>query len=91
MQSNTKENPKDVITKKLKKGEIGLQKKEDVTVCKWKDKRDVLTISNMHLLEMVEVKNRNGKIMMKPNIVKDYNAGMSEIDRSDDILLFCFT
>ena len=40
---------------------------------------------------MVEVKNRNGKIMMKPNIVKDYNAGMSEIDRSDDILLFCFT
>ena len=39
---------------------------------------------------MVEVKNHNRKIMMKPNIVRDYNAGMSGIDQSDDIWLFCF-
>ena len=28
--------------------------------------------------------------MMKPYIVRDYIAGMSGIDQSDDILLFCF-
>ena len=88
LRSNRKENPKDVITKKLKKGEMVWRRKEDVTVCKWKDKRDVLTISNMHRVEMVEVKNRNGKVMMKPNIVRDYNAGMSGIDRSDQMISY---
>ena len=52
---------RDAITKKLKKGEMVWKRKEDVTVCKWKDKRDVLTNSNMHRVEMVEVKNHNGK------------------------------
>ncbi|KAK9703402.1 Transposase IS4 [Popillia japonica] len=59
-----------------------------VTVCKWKDKRDVLTISNMHSVEMVEVSNRNGKVSMKPNIIRDYNKGMSGVDRSDQMLSY---
>ena len=46
--SNRKENPKDVMTKKLKKREMVWRRNDDVTVCKWKDKRDVITISNMH-------------------------------------------
>ena len=49
----------------------------DITVCKWKDKREVLTISNAHQAEMVSVSNRRGKEKMKPNIVKDYNEAMS--------------
>lgn len=32
---------------------------------------------------MVSVTNRRGGKKMKPNIVKDYNEGMSGIDRSD--------
>ena len=88
LRSNRKENPKDVITKKLKKGEMIWRRNEDVTVCKWKDKRDVSTISNMHRVELVEVRNRNGKVTMKPNIVRDYNAGMSEVDRSDQMLSY---
>ena len=61
---------------------------DDVTVCKWQDKRDVITISNMHRVEMVEVRNRNRKVMMKPNIVRNYNAGMSGVDRSDQKLSY---
>ena len=60
----------------------------DVIVCKWKDKRDVLIISNKHRVEMVEVSKRNGKVMMKPNIVRDYNDGMSGVDRSDQMLSY---
>ena len=37
---------------------------------------------------MVEVKNRKGKVMIKPNIVRDYNAGMTGVDRSDEMLSY---
>ena len=37
---------------------------------------------------MVEVRNRKRKVMIKPNIVRDYNAGMSGVDRSDQMLSY---
>ena len=61
LQRNRKENPKDAITKKLKKGEMVWRRNDDGTVCKWKDKRDVTTISNMHRVKMVEVRNQSRK------------------------------
>lgn len=88
LRSNRKENPRDLVSRKLKRGECIWQQNGPVTVCKWKDKRDVLSISNMHVVEMVEVANRNGKISMKPNIIRDYNNGMSGIDRSDQMLSY---
>ena len=57
-------------------------------VSKWKDKRDVLTISNKHKLELVPVKNKRGEVRMKPNTERDYNNGMSGIDRSDQIFSY---
>ena len=77
------------MTKKLKKREMVWRRNDDVTVCKWKDKRDVITILNiLNWVEMVEVRNRKGKVMIKPNIVRDYNAGMSGVDRSDQMLSY---
>ncbi|XP_018578612.1 piggyBac transposable element-derived protein 4-like, partial [Anoplophora glabripennis] len=86
LRSNRKGLPKDFITKKLKKGEVTWCRHESVVLCKWKDKREVVTISNMHKVQSVEVQNRNGKISIKPNIIKDYNNGMSGVDRSDQML-----
>jgi hypothetical protein len=83
-----KENPKEIVKKKLKKGEHTWMRSESVVVCKWKDKRDVLTISNMHQVQIVDVANRNGKISKKPNILRDYNNGMSGIDRSDQMVSY---
>ena len=40
---------------------------------------------------MVEVRNHNGKVIMKPNIARDYNAGMSGVDRSDQMLPYYST
>ena len=57
-----------------------------IIVCKWKEKREVLTISNAHNSEMVKVSNRRGKEKMKPNIVQDYSNSMSGIDWSDQRL-----
>lgn len=83
-----KENPKDVVQKKLGKGEHCWKRSGPVIVCKWKDKREVLTITKMHRMEMVNVTNRNLKVSQKPNIVRDYNNGMSGIDRSDQMLSY---
>lgn len=46
LRSNRKFNPKDVINAKLKKGEIKSRQNDNyMVVMKWKDKRDVLTLS----------------------------------------------
>ena len=62
---------------------------ETVPVCKWKDRRDFLTISNKHSVEKVDVKNKRGQVREKPNITRGYNDGMAGIDRSDRILSYC--
>ena len=59
-----------------------------VVVCKWKDKSDVLTISNAHTPQIATVTNRLGIENQKPNIVRDDNHSTSGIVRSDQILYF---
>ncbi|KAL2735623.1 PiggyBac transposable element-derived protein 4 [Vespula squamosa] len=67
----------------------GLTKKKKKIVLllyvKWKDKREVLTIPNVHVVEMVKIFNYNGTLSMNPNIIRNYNQG---IDRSDQILSY---
>ena len=74
---------------KLKKGDFVWRRSDDVVVSKWKDRREVLTISNKHTSpEMVPTTNRRGDQKMKPNIVRYYNDGMSGIDRTDQMLSY---
>ena len=80
--------PTNVLRKKLKKGEMTWGCNKEVTVAKWKDKREVLMISNAHNPKMVEVKNKHGRLKMKPDVVRDYNQGMSGVDRSDQMLSY---
>ena len=51
---------KKVMSAKLKKGKMKWMSLDDITVAKWKDKRDVHVISNAHKPEMVPVANRRG-------------------------------
>lgn len=88
LRSDRKRNPLEVVKKKLKKGEHEWRRSGSVVVCKWKDKRDVLMISNMHKVEMVPVTNRHAQEKMKPNILRDYNNGMSGVDKSDQMLSY---
>uniref|UniRef100_A0A1B0BXL7 PiggyBac transposable element-derived protein domain-containing protein n=1 Tax=Glossina palpalis gambiensis TaxID=67801 RepID=A0A1B0BXL7_9MUSC len=78
-----KGNLKNLVKKKLNQGDSEWLRSVSIMVNKWKDKRNVLTISNMHKGEMVQVQNKNGKISTKPDTVRDYTLGMAGIDRSD--------
>ena len=88
LRKDRKRNPEGVKKVKLNKGEVIWRSQNDVTVCKWKDKRDMLTISNAHVPQMVKVTNCQGKEKDKPNTVRDYNNSMSGIDRSDQMLSY---
>ena len=57
LRTDRKRNPESVISKKLKEGEMVWCSLNDITVCKWKDKIEVLTISNAHQAKMVSVSN----------------------------------
>lgn len=46
--ANRQKELKKNVNKKLKKGEMIWERFDDVVICKWKDKRGVLTISNIH-------------------------------------------
>ena len=64
------------------------KRSNDAVVCKWNNKRDVVTISNRHSVEMVPVPNKHGQLTTKPNTVRDYNNGMSGVDWSDQMFSY---
>ncbi|RZB38861.1 DDE Tnp 1 7 domain containing protein, partial [Asbolus verrucosus] len=54
LNAKRKGNPKEVLQEKLKKGEITTQYVKNIIIGKWKDKRDVLFISNEYNCTMIE-------------------------------------
>ena len=86
LRGDRKRNPSQVVGKKLRKGEMVFMSLGDVSVTKWKDKRDVCVISNAHVPTIMDSVNRHGKSKRKPNVVHIYNNHMSGIDRSDQML-----
>lgn len=91
LQQNREGNPTVVVQQKLKKGESVSRQKGDVTVMKWRDKRNVLTISTTNGPEFEVVTNRRGNPVNKPSMVVAYNKSMSGIDRSDQMISYYST
>ena len=83
-----KDNPKDLVKKRPRKEKLDWMGSVKVVVCKWKDKWNVLTITNMHQIEMADVANRNGKLAEKPSTVRNDNNGMAGIDRADQMFSY---
>ena len=86
LRTDRKSNPKECTKAKLKQGDFISRSREGVVVAKWKDKRDVPMLCNLHSLQMIEVTNRRGEKKMKPNIIKDYNQYMSGEDRAEQMV-----
>ncbi|CAG5044172.1 unnamed protein product [Parnassius apollo] len=85
---NRKHLPKDLVTQKLKKGEIIATETTDekIGVTKWKDKRVVTTLSTVHSAKkMTAVKTKRGQVIFKPDSVVDYNTGKSSIDETNHL------
>lgn len=85
LRSNRKSNPRNLVKRKLKRGQHFWVRRKQVYVSKWKDKRDVLVITTRNHPQMVSVKNRFGKEQIKPIEVSTYNDHMSGIDRCDQM------
>nr|CAI5828977.1 unnamed protein product [Callosobruchus analis] len=85
LRSNRRGNPKQLVKKKLKKGEHFWLPKKYVYISKWKDKRDVLMITTRNHPQLITSKNRFGKEKVKPEEVVVYNDHMSGIDRCDQM------
>jgi hypothetical protein len=64
-------NPIEVVSSKLKKGEIiARENKKGVVILKWKYKRDVLMLFSKHSAEKVTIK-KNNKTTEKPEMIVD--------------------
>ncbi len=91
LRTNRKGFPKRVIKKSLKVGEQAWARKGQVYISKWKDKRDVLSITTGHPVDIITVQNRHGQDKKKPQHVHQYNMYMSGIDRADQLMSYYLT
>ncbi|CAK9832752.1 PiggyBac transposable element-derived protein 4 [Anthophora retusa] len=87
---NRKNMPKDLATIKLKRTEAISRSCNGILAAKWKDKKDIYLLSIKHKkIEMIEVEKKrwkNNNTITKPNIVLEYNNGMSGVDLQDNYL-----
>lgn len=85
---NRKGNPKEVTKKKLKKGDHVWQRKNEIYISKWKDKRDVTIITTKYHPQIVTSTNKYGQQKLKPIEIVNYNEKMSGVDRCDQMVSY---
>lgn len=89
LRANWKNNPQEVIKKKLNKGEM-IQRftQEGTCIMKWRDRRDVLVISTEYDGTLVEEIYKKGNQITKPKAILQCNKFMGAIDHSDQMLSY---
>lgn len=88
---NRKNLPVKVVKAKLKRGQYIWQRRGNIVVMKWKDKRDVLAISTQHKPQMITITDKRRREREKPKIILDCNKNMSGIDRADQMVSYYVT
>ncbi|GFU28938.1 piggyBac transposable element-derived protein 4 [Trichonephila clavipes] len=78
-----KDVPKELLSKKIDKGQMIAYQRGKVCVMKWMDKKAVCLISTIHNPEMVQVQSHKNEIRRKPKAVMEYNNTMGGVDRLD--------
>ncbi|GFN97637.1 PiggyBac transposable element-derived protein 4 [Plakobranchus ocellatus] len=79
--------PRDFMNKPLATGEMDFRRQNQVSVIRWKDKREVNILTTKHLPEMVEHRTRTD-VKMKPTAVIDYSANMCGVDLNDQLIAY---
>jgi hypothetical protein len=77
--------PKDIGPKslKMKKGDIVTRVRGNLRAVRWKDKRDVYILTNMHDPPVEGNFSDESGCAIKPTVVEDYNTYMGFVDKSD--------
>ncbi|XP_018567257.1 piggyBac transposable element-derived protein 4-like [Anoplophora glabripennis] len=87
LRSNRKNNPTEVVKKKLKKGEQIVQyTSQGICVTKWKYRRDILAISSEYNAQMEFDTTQQEK--QKPNLISRYNQFMADVDHCDQMMSY---
>jgi hypothetical protein len=89
LRGNRRGLPKEIVQKKLKKGEICGKQKNCVKVIKWHDKRSVLMLTTVptHDASLADTGKltRTGEAIKKPECVISYNKAKKGVDYSDQM------
>ncbi|XP_050309162.1 piggyBac transposable element-derived protein 4-like [Anthonomus grandis grandis] len=86
LKKNRRNNPKEVINKKLERGEIfSRESNTGVIVSKWQEKQEILTLSTKHLGNLIKVSSGRNPEAEKPDVIVDYNKCKSFIDLCDEV------
>ena len=77
--------PRDIGPKslKMKRGDIATQVRGTLRAVRWKDKRDVYILTNMHAHPVEGNFTDESGQAIKPRVVEDYNACMGFVDKAD--------
>jgi hypothetical protein len=87
--SNRKEMSKQAFSVKLKKGEKIASQRDHLLAIKWKDTRDVFSLTSDHEDEVVEAPSSMGAHhKIQPTTVFDYNKYKTGVDRSEQLLSY---
>lgn len=84
VRQNRKQMP--ILDKKLKRGECDWRSSENFLVVKWKDRRDVVMLTNLHQNKMITLPRKDrvtNENVQKPLCVLECNKQMGAVDRSD--------
>ena len=76
--------PAAIKAEKLKRGDKIAYQDGKICILKWKDKKDVVTLSTIHNADMTTVQKNNG-MKIVPKVVSDYNFTMGGVDKADRI------
>ena len=77
--------PRDIRRKslKLKRGDIVTRVRGTIRAVRWKDRRDVYILTNMHAPPVEGNFTQESGQAIRPHVVEDYNAHMGFVDKSD--------
>ena len=77
--------PKDISSRaiKAKKGDIITRVRGNQSIVRWKDKRDVYVLTNMHSPPVEGNFCDKSGCAVKPSVIVDYNDHMGYVDKSD--------
>jgi len=87
MRKDRKGIPDFVKKAKLKRGESIFAKKKSLLIQHWRDKRDIYMLLTRHGVSFQQVRNRFGKMVLKPKAIVEYN-NMGGVDKSDQLLSY---
>ena len=77
--------PRDIGPKslKMKRGDIATRVRGTLRAVRWKDRRDVYVLTNMHAPPVEGNFTDESGQAIRPHVVEDYNAHMGFVDKSD--------